>query len=360
MADDVDQESKTEDPTPRRREEARRQGQVPFSAELVGSLVLLAGVVGLMYMGPAVWRAMTELFRHDLPRAFRAEFGTAEAKELLGRAVLHLLVALLPLLGVLLAVGVGASVVQAGLQFNTEKLAPNFDRLNPANGLGRLFSVAALVRGGLTILKVVALGAVAYWVLEPRAGLVASLSRDRLSWAAEASWALVMRLAVYLVAAVALVALLDYVYQRYRFEQSLRMTREEVKRELKEEEGDPQIKARIRQMAREWAQRKMLEQVPKATVVVTNPTHYAVALRYDPAAGDAAPVVVARGAGRFALRIAEAGRAAGVPVLERPPLARALYAEVREGQSIPGPLFRAVAEVLAFVYRLRGRGPASP
>lgn len=357
MAEEVDEESKTEDPTPRRREEARRQGQVPFSAELVGSLVLLAGVVGLMYVGPAIWRAMTELFRHDLPRAFHPEFDTADAKELLGRTALHLLVALLPLFGILLAVGIGASVVQAGLQFNTEKLTPNFDKLNPANGFGRLFSVAALVRGLLTILKVIALAAVAYWVLQPRVGLIASLSRDRLAASAPAAWAIVMKLAVYLVAAVALVAVIDYVYQRYRFEQSLRMTREEVKRELKEEEGDPQIKARIRQMAREWAQRKMLEQVPKATVVVTNPTHYAVALRYDPAAGDTAPVVVARGSGRFALRIAEAGRKAGVPVLERPPLARALYAEVREGQSIPGVLFRAVAEVLAFVYRLRGGGP---
>jgi flagellar biosynthetic protein FlhB len=356
VAEEVDRESKTEDPTPRRREEARRQGQVPFSAELVGSLVTFAGVIGLMYTGADVWSALMETFRHDLPRAFQPEFDTEAAAELFARAVARLLAVLLPLFGALLAVGIVASVAQTGFQINTEKLAPDFDKLNPANGVSRLFSVAALVRGLLAILKVVALGLAAYLVLSPRAGVVMALSTDRLAWAAPAAWALVIRLALYLTAAVALVAVLDYLYQRYRFEQSLRMTKEEVKRELKEEEGDPQIKARLRQLARERIRRRMLSQVPKATVVVTNPTHYAVALRYDPAS-DSAPVVVAKGSGTFAKRIADLARKNGVMVLERPPLARALYAGVKEGQPIPNQLFRAVAEVLAFVYRLRGIGP---
>jgi flagellar biosynthetic protein FlhB len=247
-------------------------------------------------------------------------------------------------------------VAQVGFQINTEKLSPDFDKLNPANGVMRLFSVAALVRGGLMLLKVAALALVAYIVLEGRAGIIASLSRDRLAGAAPAAWTVVMRLALYLTGAVALVAVLDYFYQRYRFEQNLRMTKEEVKRELKEEEGDPLIKARIRQIARERTRRKMLAEVPKATVVVTNPTHYAVALRYDPTRDDA-PVVVARGAGAFARRIAEVAREKGVVVIERPPLARALHAGVKEGKPIPGTLFKAVAEVLAFVYRLRGTGP---
>lgn len=357
MAEEVDQESKTEDPTPRRREEARRQGQVPFSAELVGSLVVLAGVIGLMNVGPDVWAAMLGVFRSDLVWAFHPEFDTAAAAELIARTAGRLLAALLPLFGVLLAVGVAVSVAQVGFQINTEKLAPNFDKLNPANGVSKLFSTAALVRGLFTLLKVGALALVAYIVLEARGGIITSLSRDRLAGAAPAAWAVVMRLALYLTGAVALVAVLDYFYQRYRFEQSLRMTKEEVKRELKEEEGDPLIKARVRQIARERTRRKMLAEVPKATVVVTNPTHYAVALRYDPARDDA-PVVVARGAGVFAKRIAEVARKNRVAVMERPSLARALYAGVKEGKQIPGPLFKAVAEVLALVYRLRGRGPA--
>jgi flagellar biosynthesis protein FlhB len=355
VADEVDQESKTEDPTPRRREEARRQGQVPFSAELVGSLVLVVGVVGLIYLGPAVWTAMSDMFRQDLRTLYQPEFGTAEARERLTRSAIQMLVALLPFFAVLLLVGVVASVAQVGLQLNGEKLSLDFDKLNPANGLKKLFSVAALVRGGLMLLKVAALATVAYVVLEPRVGVITSLSRGRLAWASAASWAIVLRLAIYLTAAVALVAVLDYIYQRYRFEQSLRMTKEEVKREMKEEEGDPQIKARIRQIARERSRRKMLTEVPKATVVVTNPQHYAVALRYAPDRGDAAPVVVAKGTGAFAKRIAEKARAHGIAVLERPPLARALHS-LKEGQPIPGPLFRAVAEVIAFVYRLRGVG----
>jgi flagellar biosynthetic protein FlhB len=329
VAEDVDREAKTEDPTPRRREEARRQGRVPFSAELVGSLVTLAGVLGLVYFGSELWGVMLNVFRHDLPRAFRPDLDAAAAADLFARAAARLLSALLPMFGAVIAVAVAASVAQVGFQINTEKLAPDFDKLNPANGVSRLFSVAALVRGGLTLLKVAALGVVAYLVLRGRGGVVLALHRDRLAGAAPAVWAVVMRLAQYLAGAVALIAVLDYLYQRYQFEQALRMTKEEVKRELKEEDGDPQIKARIRQLARERSRRKMLSAVPTATVVVTNPTHYAVALRY---------------------------RRSGVTVLERPPLARALYG-VKEGQPIPAALFRAVAEVLAFVYRLRGLGP---
>lgn len=354
MAEEVDRESKTEDPTPRRREEARRQGQVPFSAELVGNLVLLGGVVGLMYLGPDVWDAMIGLFRHDLRTIFHPDLGTEDARVLLQRAMMRLLVALAPFSALLLVVGIGASLIQVGFQINTEKLAPDFDKLNPALGLQRLFSVAALVRGLLTVLKVVALGVVAYLVLEQRSGIITGLSHDHLAGAVAAAWAVVLRLGLFLAGAVTLVAVIDYLYQRQRFEQSLRMTREEVKRELKEDEGDPLIKARIRQLQRERSRRKMLSEVPKATVVVTNPQHYAVALRYDPGR-DAAPVVVAKGSGVFARRIADLARRHAVPVLERPPLAKALHA-LREGQPIPGPLFRAVAEVIAFVYRMRGFG----
>jgi flagellar biosynthetic protein FlhB len=353
VAEEVDQESRTEDPTPRRREEARRQGQVPFSAELVGSAVLLGGVIGLIYLGPSMWDAMIALFRHDLARLLHGEFGVEWARELMQRATIQLLTVLTPFFGLLLAIGIGASVLQVGFQLNAEKMEPNFDRLNPASGFGRLFSMAAVVRGLLALLKVVALGFVAYWVVSGRGLIIASISANPLSGATATSWAIVMRLATYLSAAIVIVAILDYVYQRRRFEQSLRMTKQEVKEEMKREEGDPQIKARIRQIQRDRARRRMLSEVPKATVVVTNPTHYAIALRYD-APRDTAPMVVAKGHGVIARRIAELARRHSIPVLERPPLAKALYESVREGQAIPGPLFRAVAEVLAFVYRVRG------
>jgi len=356
VAEEVDKESKTEDPTPRRREEARRQGQVPFSSELVGSAVLFAGVMGLIYIGPSIWETMIGVFRHDLARLFHAEFGLEGAHELLQRTTVRALTALMPLFGLLLAVGVGASMLQVGFQINAEKLELNFDKLNPTNGFGRLFSIASLVKGLLTLLKIIALAFVAFWVIEGRGVVLASLSSNRLPGAIASGWAIVLRLATYLSAAVTLVAILDYIYQRRKFEQSLKMTKQELKEELKREEGDPQIKGRIRQLQRDRARRRMLAEVPKATVVVTNPSHYAVALRYE-VPRDTAPVVVAKAHGPFARRIAELARRHSIPVIERPPLARALYAGVREGQSIPGPLFRAVAEVLAFVYRVRGFGP---
>lgn len=354
MAEEVDPESKTEDPTPRRREEARKQGQVPFSNEFVGAVVTLAGIVGLSVFGRSIGGAMLDVFRSDLPRVFRDDLTPSGAQQMLGAAILNLMLALLPLLALMVAVGVAASVIQVGFQISPERLELKFDKLDPASGLGRLFSLAAVVKGLLAVLKVGAIAAVAYLLIEGRAGVISTLDRDRLGGAVASSWALVIRLGLYLTAAVAAVAAIDYAYQRFRFERSLKMSKEELKRELKQDDGDPQYRHRIRQMARERMRRqKMLAEVPKATVVITNPTEYAVALRYD-AGKDAAPVVVARGKGAFAARVVATARGAGVPVLERPPLARALYGGVREGSAVPQQLFAAVAEVIAFLYRLKG------
>lgn len=355
MAEDVDPESKTEDPSPRRREEARKQGQIPFSTELVGAAVLLAAVVGLMYFGGDIGHTLLTVFRTDLPQLARSDLTPQDVQELCTRVAVQALAALAPFFVALLAAGVAASVAQVGIQFTPEKFEPKPDRLNPAEGAKRLFSTAALVKGGLGVLKIAAIGGIAYWVLEGRGGVILSLDRQRLVGAVGAAWEVVMRLALYLVGATAFIAAIDYLYQRYRFEQGLKMTKQEVKDELKHEEGDPMLKAKMRQIARERMKRKMLKAVPQATVVITNPTHYAVALRYDE--GDAAPVLVAKGAGAFAAKIRELARQHGVPLVERPVLARGIYATVKEGRAIPAALFRAVAEVLAFIYRLRGVGP---
>jgi flagellar biosynthetic protein FlhB len=354
MADETDPESKTEDPTPRRREEARKQGQVPFSNELVGAAVTLAGIVGLDAFGRAIGDTMLDVFRTDLPQLFRAELTPSAAQQLIGGAMLTLLLALAPLFALMVAVGVAASAIQAGFQITPERLELKFEKLNPATGFGRLFSLAAVVKGLLAVLKVAAIATVAYLIVEGRAGVIGTLDRNNLGGAVAASWALIIRLGLYLTAAVAVVAALDYVYQRRRFEKGLMMTKEELKREIKQDDGDPQMKHRMRQMSRERMRRqKMLAEVPTATVVVTNPTEYAVALRYV-AGRDLAPTVVARGKGALAVRVVAAAREAEVPVLERPPLARALYAGVRDGQAVPQELFAAVAEVIAFLYKLKG------
>lgn len=353
MAEEVDDESKTEEATPRRREEARRQGQIPFSNELVGSVVLLAGVLSLSAFGPMIGSGLMNAFRDGLVRIHHPEFDSTTVQELFQRNAIPMLVSMLPLLAALLVAGVAASVAQAGFEVNGEKLGPKFEKLNPAEGWQRLFSVSSLVRAGLMILKTIALAAVAYWVLEGRLGILTAIGRDRLGGAASSAWTLIMRLATFMSAGVVLVSLLDYVYQRRKFERGLMMTRQELKDEMKQEEGDPQLKARIRQIQRDRARQRMLREVPKSTVVLTNPTHYAVALRYQPGT-DAAPVLVAKGTGLMAQRIVKLATEFGVPVLERPTLTRALYSGVKDGHPIPNVLFQAVAEVLAFLYRLRG------
>jgi flagellar biosynthetic protein FlhB len=324
----------------------------------------LGGIVGLRYLGPGIGEGLLGIIRYDLYwPAVEERWDYSAAQTLLMRAYIRAVGLLLPLVGLLLLIGVAASVAQVGFQINTEKLAPDFDKLNPATGIRRLFSLPALVRGLLTLLKVAALVAIAYWLLAGEWGVISSLWQWPLEWSVSTVWRIVQRLALVLATAIALIAVVDYLYQRYRFELSLRMTREEVKRELREEEGDPQIKARMRQMQRERARRRMLAEVPKATVVITNPLHIAVALRYEPER-DTAPVVLARGRGRWAEVIQDIARRHNVPILSRPPLARALFQAVREGQTIPVTLFQAVAEVLAFLYRLRGivpgTAPSSP
>lgn len=359
MAENADPESKTEDASPKRREDARRQGQIPFSAEFVGAAVLLAGVVALANFGKPLGETMLGIFRDDIPKAFRGEFTTLDAERLLTRTTITVLVALMPVFGIMVATGIAASVIQVGFQITPERLEWKLDRLDPTAGFGRLFSLGSAVKGLLGVLKVLAVASVAYLVVSGRVGLLMGLSRGNLGSATVTAWGLVARLAITLAAAALLIALIDYVYQRRRFENSLRMTKQEVKEELKESEGDPQLKARIRQIARERAKRKMLAEVPKATVVITNPTHYAVALRYN-SGTDLAPVLVAKGAGPIAETILKLARSSGVPVVERPPLARTLYKTVREGQPIPAVLFRAVAELIAFVYRLRGGSVSAP
>jgi flagellar biosynthetic protein FlhB len=350
MADDA--HDRTEDPTPRRREEARRQGQIAYSADLTGSAVLLAGVVGLRVLGPGIANGFRELLLERFHRPAPPELSVAEAAELAGGLMTFLFRQVGPLLLLLVAAGVAACVVQVGLNFSTERLDFNVQRLDPSAGFSRLFSTAGLVKGLLALLRVAVLAAVVVVVMRSRAGVFAGVSQADLGAAADAAWQLVMRISAYLAGVFCVIGVVDYAWQRYRLEQSLRMSKQELKEEMKREEGDPMLKARMRRMGREMAGRRMLAEVSMATAVVTNPTHYAVAVRYDRATMKA-PRLVAKGRGVLARRIAQDARRYGIPVLERPALAQALFRGVEVGREVPPALFVAVAEVIAFVYRLR-------
>jgi flagellar biosynthetic protein FlhB len=355
MAEDF--ESRTEPASPRRREEARKQGQVAVSQELIGSLVLLAGLVVLAWQGRVLGDGLLDALRLDLPHLTAGDLSVEAAAALLAVQFERWLRLLGLFLGVLLAAGVGGSLLQVGFHLHPEVLSFKFEKLSPAQGAGRLFSTAAVVRGGLSLLKVAALACLTLWLLHDRTGLVAVLGRAGVGYAAAQGWGLIVRVCLGVAAVLVLLGVVDYSYQRFRFERALRMTRQEVKQEVKNEEGDPLIRNRIRQLQRDLARRRMMASVPRATVVVTNPTHIAVALRYERVRMKA-PRVVAKGAGYVAERIVDLARAHGVPVVERAPVARALYGAVKLDQEIPGALFYAVAEVLAYVYRLRGVVPA--
>lgn len=352
MAEDFAQ-TRTEEPTPRRREEARKKGQVAISPELSAAVIVFVGIIFLLIMGPAAGSSLLNAFRTDLVRVAHADLDVPATQAIGLRLFRQFLAAIGVLLGVLVAAAFGIGVAQAGFRFLPDRLAFDFSRLNPATGFERIWSLQAARRLLIALLKATVFVIIAILVLRGRLGAIQSLGRGSVEAALGGGWAICIRLLVSLAAAMLLFGIIDYFIQWRRHETSLRMTRQELKEEIKREEGDPLIRARIRQLQQEQARHRIRLQVPKATVVITNPTHYAVALRYE--RGSAlAPVVIAKGAGVFARQIVELARRHAVPVLERPIVARAIYATVKEGKEIPQELFRAVAEVIAFVYRLRG------
>lgn len=343
--------------TPRRRQEARRRGQVFRSLEVSSAVILLGGLATLQFFGPYIYGRMTGLIHEALVVWTRMELTTATVSGLAGQVVWTFLLAVLPLLGVLAVLGLAVNAAQTGLVWSVEPLAPRLSRINPLEGARRIFSRRALFELGKSLLKVALVAAVTYGAFRTAVeSVVARSGADVRSLAAAVgSHALGLGWRAALVLAV--VAALDYLYQRYEYEQSLKMTRQEIKEELRQTEGDPLVRRRIRERQRRIASQRMMQQVPTADVVITNPTHVAVALRYDAATMEA-PVVVAKGAGYVARRIREVAMEHGVVVVEDVWLARTLYQSADIGDPIPENLYRAVARVLAFAYRVGRRRPA--
>lgn len=352
MAEEADNEDKTFDASQKRRDEAKQQGRFVFSQDMAGAVMLIAGIVGLMMLGPWMGGNMLDAFRNGLPQLEYVELTPTKAQEILTALYTKAVMIVGALLGVLFVAAVIVGMLQAGFHISPERLEPKFDKLDPTNGIKRVFGFGSVVKGVLASLKVILLAWVAYTVLTGRAGLLLSLGHGSLIGAAETAWLLVMRIALTMASVITVLGVADYIYQYRKFESSLKMTREEFERENKEEEGDPKIKGRRRQIARDRLRQRMLSNVPKSTVVITNPTHYAVALKYEQGV-DLAPMVIAKGAGAYARRIMRVAQESNVPILERPELARTLFQAVKEEQAIPNGLFLAVAEVIAFVYRLR-------
>ncbi len=358
MADQDESDNRTEDPTPRRREKAREDGRVAKSPEFAAATMLLAGAVLLSTVGG---RAMTEgivdLFRVGPSWLLVDQPSRVGVVTLLREVTWRAAAAMAPFAIGLAIVGIAVGLIQTRGLYSWKPVEPDFSRIDPIKGFGRIFGSEALVNLVKSSLKLVILGAVVVVVIRRAWPHFVELGEETPADIVSVLSSSTLRMSLSVGLAFLAIGAFDYAIQFFRIEKSLKMARHEVVQEHKEQEGDPQIKARIRQIARQRARQRMLSQVAKADVVITNPTHIAVALKYD-AAMSGAPVVLAMGERKLAERIKAIARKAGVPMVENKPLARALLATGMVGAPIPPALYVAVAEILAFVYRAKRRLPA--
>jgi len=344
---------KTEAPTPRRRQEAREQGNIARSPDLVAAVLLLSIMMMLKWYGPGLTGALRALMQRTLSSL--ADAGADSIGTVLLASLRSVVIATMPILvGVILA-AILANVIQVGLNFNSKRLQPNLESLNPLKGVSRLLGGGnGFVQLAMNILKMVMVGLVGYSAVHGKLPQIIAVQEltflQIFGLGAGIVFAIVMRIGVLLL----VLAIIDYVWQRFRMERQLKMTKQEVKEEMRRMEGDPKIKQRRRQIAVQMVMQRFKKEVPTADVVVTNPTEFAIALKYDQTSMHA-PRVVAKGQGYLAMKIREIAIAHGVPILERKPLARALYKLVDVGQEIPEQFYSAVAEILAYVYELSGK-----
>ena len=345
---------RTEKPTPKRRNEARKKGQVAKSADINGSVVMLASLFALGSFGPKIVQTLENSMLTGLSQISHPDVVSQQG---LGKVLLStfsgVLTSVGPIAGVCMVAGVLANVAQVRPKLNAHALKPDVKKLNPKNGIKRLLGPSSAFEAGKGILKVTLLGVVALITIKPKIGEIAASvgmsPQDFLSTAGSTIFAVGKRLALaYLVIAIG-----DYFFQRYRNEKSLKMSKEDIKEEGKAHSLPPEVRGAIRRRQLQAARARMMSAVPQADVVVTNPTHFAVALAYDGRKG--APEVLAKGPDLVALQIRRIAEEHGIPIVEDPPLARALHASVEVGHEIPEEFFQAVAQLLAYVYRIAGR-----
>lgn len=346
---------RTEDPTGHKLDEARNKGQVAKSADLVSAIDWAGVLVMLLLAGSLLVKSMGTVMRRSLEdSAGLAALDLGGLTTTLFVAGAQCVVAIGPFFVAFLTVCVAGHFVQYGALFTTEPLVPKLDRIDPIAGFGRIFSMRGAVRTVLGIAKVLLISVIAYFVIAPEMPQIVQLPNLTAVAGLHRIWSMMIELATWLIVVMLVLGAADFFYQRWQHTKDLRMTKQEVKEERKSMDGDPHVRGRRRQMMRAIAMQRVGQAVPSADVVVTNPTHYSVAIKYDPEKM-AAPRVVAKGADFMAMRIRQLASLHAVPMVERPALARALYAAVEVGQEIPQEQYQAVAEVLAYVYRLEGR-----
>ncbi len=352
MAEESFQE-RTEQATPRRRQEAREKGNVAKSREIPSVLVLLFSLLVFHFTSQWMFKEFSGFMRFFFGHASEFSLSFPGTRQLFVLVMKFMAIVMFPILtGVTVAALLG-NFLQVGFLWTAEPLTPKFDRLDPVSGFKRLLSVQSFAELMRSVLKILIVGYVAYLTVKHQYSrlpdLVVLSVGDIMKYTLSVSFDILYRTCWVLV----VLAILDYGFQRWQYERDLKMSKQEIKDEFKQREGDPLIKARVRKMQREIARRRMMEAVPKADVVITNPTHLSVALRYSQGEKMRAPKVVAKGAGFLSDKIREIAKKHRIPLVENKPLAQALYKGVDIGEEIPEALYKAVAEVLAYVYRLK-------
>ena len=354
MAEQQGQE-KTEAPTEKKRRESREEGQVAFSRELPSAALLAGILLTLIATSPLIldaFREMTTKIFREMSKA--NELSIDSLYDLSGEIYYTLLPAFAPFAVIIVLVGILASILQVGVQITLKAIAPKFNKISPLTGLKRLFSTQSLADFLKSMAKLIIVGIVGYITYMDKITELNGLFVATPEAILEYNFTVVAEVSGKIVLALVAIAIFDYLYQRWHHEKQLMMTKQEVKEETKQTEGDPQLKARIRQIQREMSNARMMQEVPKADALIVNPTHFSVAILYDRDVMEA-PEVTAKGTDHMALRMRTVARENSVPILERPELARDLYANVEIGESIPERFYKAIAEILAFVYRLRSR-----
>ena len=341
---------KTEEPTAKKRADARKKGQVGRSQEINSAFVLLVGFFGLKLLWDSIYFSIASYATYVFSN-LNQTIDTENILRIFISIVIVLAKTAFPIMIFIMLIGLAVNFFQVGLNFNTESIEFKLDKLNPINGFGRIFSKRALVELVKSFFKILVIGFFLYRFIHEQILAMPQFMFFDLTTSLTLVAEIIFQMAFIVIGVIMIMAFMDYGYQKWQTTQDLKMTKQEVKDEMKQTEGDPQIKGKIRQKQRQMAMARMMKEVPKADVIITNPTHYAVALAYEQ--GMIAPTVIAKGQDLVAQRIKEIGREARVPIVENKPLARTLFAAVEIGGSVPQELYQAVAEVLAYVYRLK-------
>lgn len=349
---DTENEDRTEQASEKRLQEARDKGEVARSRDLSGATVVLAGAVVMLSGSSAMYAHMQHIYALGMGYSREALFSDHLTSQVLSAVLREVLALLTPIFAATLVAAVGSTVAIGGLNFSSEALIPKFERLDPIAGFGRLFSLNGLIELAKSLIKVLFIGGALVLLLRHDESSVMATGGEAIGAGVGQSLSLVAHASLLFAVILGVIGGIDAVWQRFDYARRHRMSKQEVKDEHKDTDGNPQLKGRIRQMQQQLARRRMIQEVPKADVIVVNPTHFAVALRYDDARMRA-PRVVAKGVDVLAQQIRLVASAHNIPLVEAPPLARALYATTDLGHEIPAALYVAVAQILAYVYQLK-------